>query len=279
MEKDKIKDIVKERYGKVAKGGNDSSGQSCCSGKSCCSTANYSKDYSLGIGYSGTEIESVPDGANLGLGCGNPLAIDSLKEGEFVLDLGSGAGFDCFLAAQKVGKTGRVIGVDMTEEMLLKARENARKGGYENVEFRAGEIENLPVEDNSIDVVISNCVINLVPDKVKTFREIFRVLKSGGRLMISDLVLEKELPEIIRDSAEAYAACIAGAIKEKEYIEIIKSTGFTDVKVVDKTPFPVEYIFNYKEIKDMVEKMGNSLDIIKNSENSIFSIKVYGVKL
>ncbi len=276
MEKEQIKDIVKERYGKVAKGGENS--KECCSGKSCCSTADYSKDYSLGIGYSGTEIESVPDGANLGLGCGNPLAIDSLKEGETVLDLGSGAGFDCFLAAQKVGKTGKVIGVDMTEEMLLKARENAKKGGYEHVEFRSGEIEHLPVEDNSIDAVISNCVINLVPDKIKTFREIFRVLKSGGRFMISDLVLEKELPEIIRNSAEAYAACIAGAIKEKEYIEIIKNTGFTEVKVTEKTLFPVEYIFNYTEIKDMVEKMDISMDIIKNTKSTVFSIKVYGVK-
>jgi ubiquinone/menaquinone biosynthesis C-methylase UbiE len=232
----------------------------------------------MNIGYSCNEIDSVPDGSNLGLGCGNPIAIDSLKEGETVLDLGSGAGFDCFLAAQKVGKTGRVIGVDMTEEMLQKARENAKKGGYENVEFRAGEIENLPLEDSSVDAVISNCVINLVPDKTKTFKEIFRVLKSGGRFMISDLVVEKELPEVIRNSAEAYAACIAGAIKEKEYIEIIENTGFKEVKVMDKTPFPVEYIFNYEDIKNMAESRDISLDIVKSTENSVFSIKVYGIK-
>lgn len=276
MEDGKIKEIVKEKYSKVAKG--SGAGSSCCGGPSCCTTINSSKDYSIGIGYSGKEIDSVPEGANLGLGCGNPLAIDSLKEGETVLDLGSGGGFDCFLAAQKVGKTGMVIGVDMTEEMLLKARENAKKGGYENVEFRSGEIENLPVDDSAVDAVISNCVINLVPDKRKAFGEIFRVLKQGGRFMISDIVLEKELPEMVKNSAEAYAACVSGAINEKEYIKIIEDTGFKHVKIMDKTLFPVEYMFNDMEIRGMIEKMNIPGDIIKDTVNSVFSIKVYGVK-
>jgi len=276
MEDGKIKEIIKEKYSRVAKG--SGAGSSCCSGPSCCTKINSSKDYSIGIGYSGKEIESVPEGANLGLGCGNPLAIDSLKEGETVLDLGSGGGFDCFLAAQKVGKTGMVIGVDMTEEMLLKARENAKKGGYENVEFRSGEIEHLPVNDSSVDAVISNCVINLVPDKTKAFGEIFRVLKQGGRFMISDIVLEKELPEMVKNSAEAYAACVSGAINEKEYIKIIEDTGFKHVKIIDKTLFPVEYMFNDMEIRGMIEKMNIPGDIIKDTVNSVFSIKVYGVK-
>ena len=252
-----IKKIVKEGYTKVAK-----QGTSCCSSTSCCGSVNQAKDISKTIGYSDTEINAVPDGVNLGLGCGNPVAIASLKEGDVVLDLGSGAGFDAFLAAQKVGKSGRVIGVDMTEEMLKKARANAKKGGYDNVEFRMGEIEKLPVEDNTVDVIISNCVINLSPDKKSVFQEAYRVLKAGGRLMVSDLVLAKDLPRELKDSVEAYVGCLAGAIKKEEYLKFITISGFQEVKIISQSNYPVDAMF----------------DNLKGVEGSIASIKVSAKK-
>jgi arsenite methyltransferase len=205
---EEIRKVVRERYAKVVK--QDSP---CCTPvKSCCGGTELIQDISLKIGYTKEELKAVPEGANLGLGCGNPVALASLKQGETVLDLGSGAGFDCFLAAGMVGNKGRVIGVDMTPEMVEKARDNARKGNYANVEFRLGEIETLPVADNSVDAVISNCVINLSPDKKKVFAETFRALKPGGRLMISDIVLLKELPAFIKNSVEAYIGCVSGAM-------------------------------------------------------------------
>ncbi|MEW6075789.1 MAG: arsenite methyltransferase [Candidatus Omnitrophota bacterium] len=256
MDKD-IKKIVKEGYAKVAK-----QGSSCCSSGSCCSSSSNARNISKTVGYTDDEMNAVPGGSNLGLGCGNPVAIASLKEGDVVLDLGSGAGFDAFLAAKKVGKTGRVIGVDMTQEMLERARANAKKGGFDNVEFRFGEIENLPVENDLIDVIISNCVINLSPDKEEVFREAFRVLKSGGRLMISDLVLAKDLPKAIKESVEAYVGCLAGAIRKEEYLKLIKAAGFQEVKVINQSSYPVDAMF--KELK--------------NAENAVISIKVSAVK-
>ncbi len=196
------------------------------------------------------DINNVPEGANLGLGCGNPIALASIKEGETVLDLGSGAGFDCFLAANRVGGKGRVIGVDMTPEMLEKARENARQGDYNNVEFRLGEIENLPVADSSIDVIISNCVINLAPDKNRVFHEAFRALKPGGRIMVSDIVLEKELPENIKNSIEAYVGCVAGASLESDYLQAIESAGFKEVKIVGESVFDIKDIISSPEAQD-----------------------------
>jgi len=214
MSDDKIKNMVRENYARKVK-----KEQSCCAPvESCRGGTDLNEFVSQQIGYSEEEIKSTPEGANLGLGCGNPVAIASLKPGEIILDLGAGAGFDCFLAANQVGRTGRVIGVDMTTEMVEKARENAEKGKYDNVEFRLGDIEALPVDDDSVDVVISNCVINLTPNKDRAFQEVFRVLKPGGRIMISDIVLLKELPDFIKNSAEAYVACVAGASLKDDYI-------------------------------------------------------------
>jgi SAM-dependent methyltransferase len=223
-------------------------------------------------------MKAVPEGANLGLGCGNPVALASLKKGETVLDLGSGAGFDCFLAAQKVGAKGKVIGVDMTPEMLDKARENARKGKYKNVEFRLGEIENLPVADSSVDVIISNCVINLSPDKARVFAEAFRVLKPGGRLMVSDIVLLQELPDAIKNSVQAYIGCLSGAVMKAEYLRLIKKAGFKDVSILDESCFPIDCMATdpiakviMKDVNIPPEKLGEAID-------AVASIKVKGVK-
>jgi len=220
-----VKEFVKERYAEIA-----SKGDSCC--PSCCACPTDIVEQAKSMGYSERELRNVPEGAVMGLGCGNPTALAELKEGETVLDFGSGGGLDVFLAAQGVGEKGKVIGVDMTPEMVEKAGENARNGNYKNVEFRVGEIENLPVEDNSIDVIISNCVINLSPDKLATYKEAYRVLKPNGRILISDLVTEGELPEDVRRSFDAWAECIAGAMEKQEYLNTIKKAGFRDVTIV-----------------------------------------------
>ena len=273
MKKEEIKKAVREGYAKIAK-----QGSPCCApAKSCCGGASLAQKITKNIGYSEEEIKAVPEGANLGLGCGNPLAFASLKEGEVVLDLGSGGGLDSFLAANIVGKKGRVIGVDMTPEMIERARENARKGNYTNVEFRLGEIENLPLADNHVDVVISNCVINLVPDKRRAFREVFRVLKPGGRLMISDLVLLRELPDFIKNSVEAYIGCLSGAVMKDEYLEAIKAAGFQGVRIVDETFFPIECLANDPTAK-VAKNSKIPLEKIEDAASVIMSIKVYGVK-
>ncbi len=218
---------VKERYGAIAAG----SRQGCCGESSCCdATATVAER----IGYGAEDLAAVPEGANLGLGCGNPIALASIRPGETVLDLGSGAGFDAFLAAARVGPTGRVIGVDMTPEMVEKARANAAAGGYANVEFRLGDIESLPVDDASIDLAISNCVLNLVPDKARAFREVVRVLKPGGRVAISDIVLDRELPEALRGNEEAYCSCVSGAISRQDYLAGLAAAGLREVRVVSE---------------------------------------------
>ncbi len=223
-------------------------------------------------------MNSVPEGANLGLGCGNPTALASLKEGETVLDLGSGAGFDSFLAANRVGKKGKVIGVDMTPEMLDKARENARKGKYGNVEFRLGEIENLPAADGSVDVVISNCVINLSPDKKKVFEEAFRVLKPNGRLLVSDIVLLKELPEVIRKNVQAYIGCVAGAEMKNKYLGIIEEAGFQKVKVIEESVFPIDYVISDPTAKKIIKTSKMPAEKIKEMSSTVASIKVSALK-
>ncbi len=269
-----IKEIVREGYAKIAK-----QGSSCCGpASSCCGSANLAEDISRRIGYSEEEIGGAPEGANLGLGCGNPVALASLREGDTVLDLGSGAGFDCFLAANKVGKKGKVIGVDMTPEMIEKANDNSKKSNYRNVEFRRGDIEKLPVDNDSIDVVMSNCVINLSPDKAKVFKEAFRTLKPGGRLTISDIVLLKELPKFVKESMEAYVGCVSGAMIKSEYLEKIEAAGFRDVRVIDETAFPIELIANDPTAKGMMEKLGIGLDEARGVASSVVSIKVSAVK-
>lgn len=274
MEDKQIKNVVREGYAKIAK--QDSP---CCAPvSSCCGSTDLAQDISKQIGYTDEELGAVPEGANLGLGCGNPVALASLREGEIVLDLGSGAGFDCFLAAEKVGEQGKVIGVDMTPEMIEKARENARKGNYGNVEFRLGEIENLPVADNTGDVLISNCVINLVPDKRKVFTEAFRVLKPGGRLMISDVVLLKELPAFIKDSIEAYVGCISGAILRDEYTSALEAAGFREVRIIDETPFSIAFMANDPTAKALIETLNIPLEEVREIASSVISIKVNGVK-
>ena len=264
-----IRKHVRERYGGIA----ESDGSKSC-GPSCCSSAPKPEISEL-IGYSQGELKSLPEGADLGLGCGNPTALASLKKGEVVLDLGSGAGIDCFLASKKVGKTGKVIGVDMTPEMLEKARRNAEKGGYNNVEFRLGEIENLPVADNSVDVIISNCVINLSPDKKRVFKEAFRALSPGGRVMISDIVTLKELPKAVRESISAYIACIAGALMKDDYLKAIKSAGFKNVKVVEQSIYPIGDLSCIDaSASKVIKDMGLTLRDVKKLESAVASIKV-----
>jgi SAM-dependent methyltransferase len=267
--------MVREGYTKVAK-----RQSSCCAPTTTCSCGptDASKEASRRIGYSDQEMESVPDGANLGLGCGNPVALALLQLGQTMLDLGSGAGFDCFLAAQRVGKTGKVIGVDMTPEMLDQARDNARRGKYTNVEFRLGEIENLPVADASVDVVISNCVINLSPNKPRVFREAFRVLKAGGRLMISDLVLLKPLPEAIRESVQAYIGCVAGAEMKTKYLRMIADAGFQEVKVMEESHFGTETLADDPTAQTIAETSGIPAEKLARMANSVVSVMVSALK-
>jgi arsenite methyltransferase len=274
MKEEEVKKIVRKRYAKVAK-----TNSSCCT-SSCCS-APTEEHVSKMIGYNEEEMHNVPEGANLGLGCGNPTALASLKEGEQVLDLGSGAGFDCFLAAKKVGKTGKVIGVDMTPEMLDKARSNAKKGKYSNVEFRLGEIENLPLADNSVDVVISNCVINLALNKKRVFEEAFRVLSQKGRLMVSDIVLLKKLPESVQKNVEAYSSCIAGAEIKGKYLDLISKAGFREVRVLQEKTYPLDFVISEPEANEVsarARRLGMTQEEVKEVANTIVSISVSALK-
>jgi SAM-dependent methyltransferase len=230
MDDENIKEFVKERYSKIASNKEESCGCGCIDEDSIIKQAK-------AVGYTLEEIKSIPSGAVFGLGCGNPTALAEINPGETILDLGSGGGIDVFLAAHKVGEAGKVIGVDMTLEMVETAVKNAIEGGYENVEFKLGEIENLPVEDNSIDLIISNCVINLTPDKIKAYGEAFRVLKPSGRILVSDLITDGFIPDEIRESFQAWSNCIAGALEKQEYIDAIKNAGFRDVEIKSEKLF------------------------------------------
>ncbi|MGD2247915.1 MAG: arsenite methyltransferase [Candidatus Methanofastidiosia archaeon] len=280
MKDENVKKVVRKAYARVAKGG-------CCGevseskkskkSEGCCQQMSVD-EMSKKIGYTLEELAEVPEGSNLGLGCGNPIALASIKKGDTVLDLGSGAGFDCFLAANRVGTSGNVIGVDMTPDMLDKAREIAKQNQYDNVEFRLGEIENLPAGNNSVDVVISNCVINLSPDKEKVFQEAFRVLTPGGRLIVSDIVLLEELPESIRNSDKLYTGCVSGAVLKEEYIGLIKKAGFVNVTIQKETQFPVEVVVDDHEAIDAIEKQGIPIEDVKKVVASVQSISVQGEK-
>lgn len=232
LSNDNFRKAVRERYSKIAESNTSDCG---CSAMSCCDEPGPdAKKTSMERGYSNTEVNEVPEGANMGLGCGNPKAIASLKNGETVLDLGSGGGFDCFLAAKEIGKSGQVIGVDMTPKMVSAARKNADNEGYDNVDFRLGEIENLPVADAIVDVIISNCVINLSPDKAQVFKESFRVLKPGGRLAISDVVATAELPENFKDNLTMLIGCMSGATLISDLENMLKAAGFDAVEINPK---------------------------------------------
>jgi len=267
---DDTRRMVREGYARAARG----SGTCCGPQASCCCGDATARDVSRSIGYSDEEMAAVPDGANLGLGCGNPTALAALRPGDVVLDLGSGAGLDCFLAAPRVMPGGRVIGVDMTPEMLDRARANATQSGFLNVEFRLGEIEHLPVADDSVDVVISNCVINLSPDKPQVFREAFRVLKPGGRLMVSDIVFAAPLPEALLDSAAVYVGCISGASLRDDYLGMIAGAGFMDVKVEAEDRFPVEAGAGDPTLQALVRESGTTTDELRSAASSVRSIRV-----
>ncbi len=236
-DKDKIREAVRDRYSLIANS-NSSILTSCCTGKStngCCTPQEDYDHQSFKLGYSMEDLKIAPEGANLGLGCGNPHAITSLKPGEVVIDLGSGAGFDAFLAARQVGEEGLVMGIDMTPEMIAKAKRNAKKISAKQVEFRLGEIENLPVANEVADVIISNCVINLSPDKPKVFKEAYRVLKHRGRLAVSDIVTLKELPAQLKSDLSLYTSCVSGASSINEIKEMLSVAGFIDIKIAPKT--------------------------------------------
>ena len=274
MKEKEIKRAVKEGYARIAK-----QATSYYSSQEGSGYFDNIEEICKRIGYSEEDISAAPPESNLGLGCGNPVALAAIKEGETVLDMGSGAGFDCFLASSLVGPSGQVIGVDITSEMVDKARANARKGGYENIDFRQGDLENMPVADSYVDVVISNCVINLVPNKRLVFKEAFRVLKPGGRLAISDVVLTRELPDFVKNSTRAYIGCLAGAIMKQEYLQIIANVGFTDVSIAAESSFPVQSLLCEGSGSAAVEMPQFSPQQQKKIAESVLSIKVNARKL
>ncbi|HEY5532904.1 MAG TPA: arsenite methyltransferase [Candidatus Anoxymicrobiaceae bacterium] len=268
MKNEEIKKVVREGYTGIAQ-----VNRSCCApGPSAAETV------AKGVGYTDEDLSAIPEGANLGLGCGNPVAMASLSDGETVLDLGSGAGVDCFIAAGKVGPRGRVIGVDMTPEMIDRARENVSRGGYDNVEFRLGEIEHLPVADSSVDVIISNCVINLAPDKNEVFAEAYRALKPGGRLMVSDIVLTRELPPEVKESVDALVGCIAGAWLKGDYVGAVKNAGFEDVEITDEQSFRTELLENDPAVQSFIKDLGMSTESLADLAQSAVSVKVRAVR-
>ena len=247
---------VRDKYGKIAGGG------SCCApATSCCGSA--PTGLSVGLGYKAVDLELLPEGADLGLGCGAPLEHLGLQPGETVVDLGSGAGIDALIAARAVGPEGHVIGIDMTPEMLAKATANAASAGVDHVEFRAGRLEALPVDDGTVDAITSNCVINLVPDKSKVFAEIHRVLKPGGRLVVSDVMLDGELPEIITSDVMAYVGCVSGAVQRKDYLAMLTAAGLGDIEIVKDVDFIASVADSLpKEISGAMKELGlNSGDL------------------
>jgi arsenite methyltransferase len=264
-----IRGAVRDRYARAA------TEEATCRGSSCCG-GNDLSEVGRSLGYSEQELAMLPDGANLGLGCGNPTAIASLQEGETVLDLGSGAGIDCFLAAQRVGPGGRVIGVDMTPQMIERARESAVAGGYANVEFRLGQIEALPVADATVDIVISNCVLNLSTDRAKALGEAHRVLRPGGRIVVSDMVSERAVPESVQGSLDAVAACLPTS--RERYLAEFRAAGFIDVRISDEKPYPASYILGDPGVLEFLEAHAESRDEMEAFAASIFGGVFVGTK-
>lgn len=267
METNEIKEMVKEKYSQIAMQSKEQNTSSCC-GIGCCGTTDYSVfndgDYS--------KLEGYLESADLGLGCGLPTEFAKIKEGDFVVDLGSGAGNDCFVARAITGDKGKVIGIDMTEIMIDKARENAEKLGFNNVEFRLGDIEKIPMTENVADVVVINCVLNLVPDKLKAFIEMYRILKTGGHFSVSDVVTEGDLPEKLKNVAEMYAGCVAGAIDKSVYIDLLKKAGFKNIEIQKQTKINIpDEILNQYLSTEETEKL-------KAEGLGIFSLNVYGEK-
>lgn len=244
----------------------------------CCDPKEMVTNVSKEIGYSEEELKNVPEDANFGIGCGNPTSMASIKKGETILDLGSGAGFDCFLASRETGETGKVIGVDITPEMVNQAVKNAEKGNYKNVEFKLGEIENLPIEDNSIDLVISNCVINLSNRKEQVFQEAFRVTKPNGRIMISDIILLTELPDYVKNSVEGHIACLSGSVKKDDYINAITKAGFKDISIDKQAHFPIELMLTDPIAQKIILANNLTEKEMKDIANSIASISISAKK-
>ena len=272
MNNEQVKQNVKKGYAEIVKRSNKKN--LLPTFLQCCDPKTLVVDVSKKIGYSDEELQNTPQDANLGIGCGNPTALASIKKGETILDLGSGAGFDCFLASRETGDTGKVIGVDITPEMVEKAKQNAQKGNYKNVEFKVGEIENLPIENHSIDLIISNCVINLSNQKEQVFKEAYRVLKPQGRLMISDIILLKELPEFVKNSLEGYIACLAGAVKKQDYFDAITKAGFSNISIDKEAPFPIELMLTDPIAQKIINDNNLTDEAIKDIADSIASISI-----
>ncbi len=276
MNKEEFKTNIKVGYANILKNVTQQSKTSSLF--QCCSPKETTKEIGQKIGYSEEQLTKMPENSNLGVGCGNPIAFASIKKGETILDLGSGAGFDCFIASEETGKTGKVIGVDFTPEMVNQANTNAEKGNYTNVEFKNGEIENLPIDDDTIDLIISNCVINLSNQKEKVFEEAYRVIKQGGRLMISDIILLKELPDYILNSVEGHIACLSGTIRKSDYINTIEKAGFNNVKIDKEQAFPMELFLSDPLAKKIVTDNNLSENEIKDIINSIASVSISATK-
>lgn len=257
MNTSSVKKSVIDSYGKLAKA---SSGNLFSKLFACCNTSGIANEVGEKIGYSKTEMQSVPEGANLGVGCGNPSALANIEQGQTVVDLGSGAGFDAFLVAPLVAGKGKVIGIDLSYDMLTLARKNTEKGGYENIEFIKGDIEDLPLENEIADHIISNCVINLSLNKGDVYKEAYRVLKPGGRISISDIVLEKELPDFVKESLAGHIACVSGAEKLEDYLQYVKDAGFKDIKIESKTTFPLELMLADPQVKRIAKLMNFNLN-------------------
>ncbi len=259
--KQEVRQAVRDRYARVA---DESTG--CC-GPSCCGDDGSARDVSEAIGYSQAQLDQLPEDANLGLGCGNPTAVASLQPGQTVLDLGSGAGIDCFLASERVGPEGKVIGVDMTPQMIDRARANANQGGYDNVEFRLGEIEALPVADASVDVIISNCVLNLSPEKGRVLGEAFRVLRPGGRVVVSDLVSDREVPAVVGGSLDAVAGCLP--TPRERYLAEFREAGFDNVRITEEKSYPADFILSDPQVSRYLDEHPEHREEIEAFASSI----------